>query len=59
MDGIEDNLFQKVSFDSSDNSLEDYSPNKVQGGFRKCTQDIPITFDRSSYKNLTDDNASD
>ena len=34
MDGIEDDLFQMDSFESSENDFEDYSPEKVQESFR-------------------------
>ena len=35
MDGIEDDLFQMDSFDSSVNNFKDYFPKKVQESFRK------------------------
>ena len=54
MDGIEDDLFQMDSFDSSVNNFEDYSQKKVQESFS-----IPVTIDSSYYKNSTNNNASD
>ena len=59
MDGIDDDLFQMDSFDSSDNNSEDYSPKKVQEILEKICEDIPVTFDSSSDKNLIGNNASD
>ena len=56
MDGIEDDLFQMDSFNSSDNNFEDYFSKKV---LENIGDDIPVTFDSSSYKNSTDVNASD
>ena len=44
------------SFDRSDNNLEDYSP-KI--GLKNVREDIPVTFDSSSGKDLTDNIASD
>ena len=38
MDGIDDNLFQIDSFNSSDINFEDYSSKKVQESFRKHWQ---------------------
>ena len=46
MDSIEDDFFQMDSFYSSDNSLEHYSPKKVQESFRK-------TYARTSQLLLT------
>ena len=56
MDRIEDELLQMDSFDRFDNNFENYSPKKVKENVR---EDIPVTFDSSSYKKLTDDNTSD
>ena len=44
------------SFDRSDNNFEDYSPKKV---LENVHEDIPVTFDSSSYKKSTDHNTSD
>ena len=44
MDSREDDLFQKDSFDSSDNNFEDYSPKKVHERFRKRTRGHPSYF---------------
>ena len=44
MDGIEDDLFQMDSFNSSDNNFEDYSSKKVQESFRKSRQEHPSYF---------------
>ena len=52
-------FFQMDSFDSSDNNFEDYSPKKVQEILENVCEDITVTFDSISYKNSTDNNASD
>ena len=44
MYGIEDNLFQTDSFDSSDNYFQDYSLKKIQEGLRKRTRGNPSYF---------------
>ena len=59
MDGIEDDLFQIDSFNSSDNNFKDHFSKEVKKVFENVGKDIPVTFDSSSYKNSTDDNASD
>ena len=59
MDGIENDLFQMYSFDSSNNNLEDYSPKKFRKVFENLLENIPVTFDTSSYKNSSDDNSTD
>ena len=56
MDGTQDDLFQMDSSDSSDKSFEGFSTKEVLENVRK---DIPVTFDISSNKNLTDNNALD
>ena len=43
-DGIEGDLLQMDSFDSSDNNFEDSSPKKVQESFRKRTRGHPSYF---------------
>ena len=40
MDGIEDDLFQMDSFNSSDNNFEDHFLKKVQESFRKRRQGL-------------------
>ena len=59
MDGREEDLFQKDSFDSSDNNFKDYSLKKVHESLENVCEDIPVTFDSSSNENSTDYNASD
>ena len=44
MDGIEDDVFQMDSFNSSDNNFEDHFSKKVQEIFRKCRQGHPSFF---------------
>ena len=58
MEGIEDNLFQMDSFDSSDQTFKEYSPKKGQESLKNIREDIPVTSDSSPYKNSTNDNAS-
>ena len=48
-------FFQMDSFDSSDNNLRRKSKKVLEN----IGEDIPVTFDSSSYKNSTDDNTSD
>ena len=52
-------FFQMDSFDSSDNNFEDHLRRKSKKVLENIGEDIPVTFDSSSYKNSTDDNASD
>ena len=44
IDGIEDDLFQMDSFNSSDNNFEDHFSKKVQESFRKRRQGHPSYF---------------
>ena len=44
MDGIEDDLFQMDSFNSSDNNFEGHFSKKVQESFRKCKKGHPSYF---------------
>ena len=48
MDSREDNLFQKDSFDSSDNNFEDIPQRKFMKVLENVGEDIPVTFDSSS-----------
>ena len=43
-DVIEDDLFQKDSFNSSDSNSENYSSKKLQESFRKLRQKHPSYF---------------
>ena len=58
-DDIEEDLFQMDSFNSSDNNSKIILRRKFKKVLENVCEDIPVTFDSSSYKTSTDDNASD
>ena len=52
MDGIEDDLFQMDSFNSSDNNFENYFSKKVQESCRKRRRGYPIYFRQQFLQEL-------